>query len=68
GAPDVRTVRDGRPAVGRGWIGITPRGAYVTQDVRVAALLPGWAWLLLVASFAIAAWLIEGRKGARKLT
>ncbi len=67
GAPDVRSVRDGRPASGRGWIGITPRGAYVTQDVRVAALLPGWAWLLLVAVFAIAAWLIEGRRGARKL-
>ena len=68
GAPDVRTVRDGRPASGRGWIGITPRGAYVTQDVRVAALLPGWAWLLLVAVFAIAAWLIEGRRGGRKTT
>ncbi|TGD43430.1 hypothetical protein EEB11_08395 [Pseudotabrizicola sediminis] len=66
GAPDVRTVRDGRPASGRGWIGITPRGAYVTQDVRVAALLPGWAWLMLVAGFAITAWLIEGRKGARR--
>lgn len=67
GAPDVRLVRDGRPASGRGWIGITPRGAYVTQDVRVAALLPGWAWLVLVAGFAIAAWLIEGRRGARKV-
>lgn len=66
GALDVRTVRDGRPASGRGWIGITPRGAYVTQDVRVAAVLPGWAWLLLVAVFAIAAWLIEGRRGPRK--
>lgn len=66
GAPDVRSVREGRPAAGRGWIGITPRGAYVTQDVRVAALLPGWAWLALVALFAIAAWLIEGRRGARK--
>ncbi len=66
GMPDLRTVRDGRPASGRGWIGVTPRGAYVTQDVRVAALLPGWAWLLLVAGFAITAWLIEGRKGARR--
>jgi hypothetical protein len=65
-APDVRAVRDGRQASGRGWIGVTPRGAYVTQDVRVAALLPGWAWLMLVASLAIAAWLIEGRRGARK--
>lgn len=68
GAPDIRAVRDGRPASGRGWIGITPRGAYVTQDVSVAALLPGWVWLLLAASLAIAAWLIEGRKGARRLT
>lgn len=68
GTPDVRSVREGRPASGRGWIGMTPRRAYVTQDVRVAALLPGWAWLLLVAALAIAAWLIEGRKGARKLT
>ncbi len=67
GLPDVRSVRDGRPASGRGWIGITPRGAYVTQDVRVGALLPGWAWLALLASFAVAAWLVEGRKGARKL-
>ncbi len=67
GVPDVRLVREGRPASGRGWIGVTPRGAYITQDVRIAALLPGWAWLVLVALVAIAAWLIEGRKGARKL-
>ncbi len=67
GAPDIRTVRDGRPASGRGWIGITPRGAYVTQDVQVAPLLPGWVWLLLAAAMAIAAWLIEGRKGSRRL-
>jgi hypothetical protein len=60
-------VRDGRPASGRGWIGITPRGAYVTQDVQVAPLLPGWVWLLLAAAMAIAAWLIEGRKGSRRL-
>ncbi len=65
GTPDLRAVRDGRPAFGRGWIGITPRGAYVTEDVRVAQLLPGWAWLMLAASLAVAAWLIEGRKGAK---
>jgi len=65
GSPDLRLVREGRPAAGRGWIGLTPRGAYVTQDVSVAALLPAWVWLILAASLAIAAWLIEGRKGAR---
>ena len=30
GLPDVRPVRAGRPAVGRGWVGITPRDAYQT--------------------------------------
>ncbi|WP_309663993.1 hypothetical protein [Tabrizicola sp.] len=65
GIPDIRQVRDGRPATGRGWIGVTPREAYLTADVNVAALLPGWAWLLLAAGFAVAAWLIEGRKGGR---
>ena len=67
GLPDIREVRDGRPAVGRGWIGITPREAYLTADVNVAALLPGWAYLLLAALLAVAAWLIEGRKGARRV-
>lgn len=66
GVPDIRTVRDGRPAFGRGWIGITPRGAYVTQDVSVASLLPGWLALLLAASLAIAAWMIEGRRRSPK--
>ncbi|MCU0801287.1 MAG: hypothetical protein MUD11_05835 [Rhodobacteraceae bacterium] len=65
GMPDLRTVREGRAAVGRGWIGITPRNAYVTEDIRVAALLPGWLYLLLAAGLAIAAWLVEGRRGAK---
>lgn len=67
GAVDIRTVREGRAASGRGWIGITPRGAYVTQDVQVAPLLPGWVWLVLAAALAIAAWLVEGRRGAKRL-
>ena len=65
GFPDIRTVAEGRPAVGRGWIGVTPREAYLTADVNVAALLPAWVWLLIAAGLAIAAWLVEGRKGAR---
>ncbi|WP_223425896.1 hypothetical protein [Tateyamaria pelophila] len=62
GTPRIRTVREGRPAAGRGWIGITPRGAYETQDVRQSALLPPWLVLLLAASFITAAWLREGRR------
>lgn len=62
GTPRIRTVREGRPAAGRGWIGITPRGAYETRDVRQSALLPPWLVLLLSAGFITAAWLREGRR------
>lgn len=65
GLPDIRQVAEGRPAAGRGWIGVTPREAYLTTDVNVAPFLPAWAWLLLAAGLAVAAWLIEGRKGAK---
>ena len=65
GLPDIRSVAEGRPAIGRGWIGVTPREAYVTTDVNVVALLPPWAWLMLAAGFAVLAWLVEGRKGAK---
>ena len=65
GLPDIRAVREGRAAAGRGWIGITPRGAYVTEDVSIAPLMPGWLWLILAATLAIAAWLVEGRRGRR---
>ncbi|MCU0828195.1 MAG: hypothetical protein MUE52_12505 [Tabrizicola sp.] len=65
GFPDIRAVAEGRPAIGRGWIGVTPREAYLTTDVNVAPFLPAWAWLLLAAGLAVAAWLIEGRRGAK---
>ncbi|MEX0311812.1 MAG: hypothetical protein AB3N17_16370, partial [Tateyamaria sp.] len=61
GVPSLRSVRSGRPAAGRGWIGITPRGAYETLDVRQMSLLPPWLVLALAAGFIIAAWLREGR-------
>ena len=63
--PDIRQVREGRPAAGRGWIGIVPRGAYVTGDVQVSQLLPAWLWLLLAALTAVGAWTVEGRHGGR---
>ncbi|MBI1170976.1 hypothetical protein GC209_06215 [bacterium] len=65
GIPDIRLVNDGRPAAGRGWIGITPRGAYVTGEISVAALLPPWLYLLLAGLAAVMAWVIEGRRGAK---
>jgi hypothetical protein len=62
GMPAIREVREGRPAAGRGWIGIVPRKAYVTEDLRVSPLVPGWLLLLAAAGFAIGAWLAEGRR------
>ena len=62
GLPDIRNVREGRPAAGRGWIGLTPRNALKTRDVRATALLPGWLVLMLSALFIVAAWLREGRR------
>lgn len=62
GAPDIRVVREGRVAAGRGWIGITPRNAFITQDVSISPLLPAWAWLLIASVLTLAAWLREGRR------
>ncbi|MEL6681550.1 MAG: hypothetical protein AAFQ09_02775 [Pseudomonadota bacterium] len=58
----VRTVREGRPANGRGWIGITPRGAFQTADISINPVLPAWAFLLLASLLMIGAWLREGRR------
>ncbi|WP_417475331.1 hypothetical protein [Leisingera sp.] len=62
GLPSLRNTRAGRPAAGRGWIGLTPREAYETLSVSQAPLLPGWLALLLAAFFITAGWLREGRR------
>ncbi|MEM6886701.1 MAG: glutamine amidotransferase [Pseudomonadota bacterium] len=62
GLPRLRDVRAGRPAAGRGWIGITPRDAYETRDIRQTALLPPWLVLFFASGFILAAWLREGRR------
>jgi len=62
GLPDIRAVEPGRQAHGRGWLGVTPRGAHATTDLRLAALLPAWAWLLLASALILAGWLREGRR------
>ncbi|WP_170602955.1 hypothetical protein [Ruegeria arenilitoris] len=62
GLPVIRNVRLGRPAAGRGWIGLTPRDAYETRDVTQAGLLPPWLVLLMTGGFLLAGWLREGRR------
>jgi hypothetical protein len=61
GLPDIRMVREGRVAEGRGWIGLADRNAYQLRNIRQVALAPGWLMLLLAAGCVIAAWRIEGR-------
>jgi hypothetical protein len=61
GIPDIRRVRDGRNADGRGWIGLAKRGAYAVDDIRLTPLAPGWAMLLLSSVLMIFAWRVEGR-------
>ena len=63
GLPRLRDVRMGRPAAGRGWAGLTPRGAYDVTGIQQTQLLPAWAGLLLVIGLILAAWLREGRRG-----
>ncbi|WP_372892433.1 hypothetical protein [Rhodosalinus sp.] len=62
GLPALRNVREGRPAAGRGWIGLTPRDAYETLSVRQTPLLPAWAVLLVASALILGAWLREGRR------
>jgi hypothetical protein len=62
GLPDLRRVRADRPAFGRGWIGITPRAAYRTIDLRLTQILPDWVLLLLAAGLMVLAWMLEGRR------
>ncbi len=61
GLPSIRSVRAGRPAAGRGWVGLTPRNAFETLDVRKTPLLPAWLVLILSSLLIVGAWLREGR-------
>jgi hypothetical protein len=62
GLPDLRRVSEGRNAAGRGWIGLTPRAAYLTTDVTVTPLIASWLFLLLAAALMVGAWLREGSR------
>ncbi|MHA3914151.1 hypothetical protein [Halovulum sp. GXIMD14793] len=61
GLPDIRRIREGRIATGRGWIGLEQREAYDVRDIRLTPLAPGWLVLLIAASLVFVAWRIEGR-------
>lgn len=62
GLPVLRDVRPGRPAAGRGWIGLTPRNAYETLAVTQVSLLPAWLVMIVVLGLTLIGWLREGRR------
>ena len=62
GVPAIRAVREGRPASGSTWMGITPRGAYRTASVTQTDLLPAWLVLALISALILGGWLREGRR------
>ena len=61
GLPNLRNVREGRPASGRNWIGLTPRNAFEVQSVSRMSLMPAWLVLLIISALIIGGWLREGR-------
>ncbi|MGB0506763.1 MAG: glutamine amidotransferase [Pikeienuella sp.] len=61
GAPDIRRIRDGRRAAGRGWVGLPRREAYNVTDIQLTPLAPAWAMMLLTGLLLIGAWRVEGR-------
>ncbi|MCY4292552.1 MAG: hypothetical protein OXC72_12460 [Roseovarius sp.] len=62
GLPRIRSIKEGRNASGRGWIGIERRDAHETIAVRQLDLLPPWAVLLMVVGLTLWGWLREGRR------
>ena len=61
GTPDLRRVREGRAAEGRGWLGLARREAYAVRDVTLTPLAPGWLMLSLAGLLTLGAWRREGR-------
>jgi hypothetical protein len=65
GLPDIRPVAEGRPAAGRGWLGVRARGAEEVIAARRVALLPAWAAAAALGLLALGGWLAEGRRPRR---
>jgi hypothetical protein len=61
GMPSIRRVSPGSIASGDGWMGLRANNAYRVTSVEQRALLPVWAWLLLVLGSLLLAWRLEGR-------
>jgi hypothetical protein len=61
GMPDLRRIRPGRNASGRGWVGFLENQSYVVTGVRQLPVLPGLVSMVLLLVLLMAAWWREGR-------
>ncbi len=61
GTPDVRRVRPGHTAAGRGWIGLLRNESYFVTGVRQTSLMPALLVLVLLIGGLMFAWYREGR-------
>jgi hypothetical protein len=61
GVPDIRRVRPGRQAAGRGWLGLKANGDYTVTGVDEVALLPALLVLAAALGTLMLAWRREGR-------
>jgi hypothetical protein len=61
GLPDLRRVREGRDAWGRGWIGLLERRQHQVIGLEQVPLLPAWLLLALSLGALMLAWRAEGR-------
>jgi hypothetical protein len=61
GLPEIRRIKPGRDAAGRGWIGFAANRDYVVTGVRQVDMLPPVVLLLAIIGLLITAWRREGR-------
>jgi hypothetical protein len=61
GLPELRRVREGRDASGRGWIGLVERRQHQLTGLEQVPLLPAWLLLGLALGGLMLAWRAEGR-------
>ena len=65
GVPEVRRVRAGRDAAGRGWMGVPATDSYAVVGVRETPLIPAFLALLALLGSLIGAWVREGDSTGR---
>ena len=61
--PSIRAVEQGSSLSGSGWMGVERRNASLSVGLKQTALLPAWAYLLIIAGGLMLAWWREGRPG-----